>query len=412
MEGSFFNPFQLVVATVAIVASMLVFGQLLLRRDTNRWAMWLLALFMLLNGVMNLMFILVDSGLILRFWYLFRVTVPFNYIMAAMMYLYLRAMIEDDSGPKKTDWYHGIPFIVAIVNYLPFYLSSADEKKAKLEAVVQDYAVYVQGQDGWLPEDIMIGLRMTLLLVYIPFYFRLIRKHYTLINESNRFDRLLHRWLWILTSSVSIYFLSVCVFLLTQLLPASVQNNPQYLLYLVGLSRFVEIFWTSSFVFMSVYQVLVPSVGIGQFQSDSVSSLMPGEKKRKGGTPNDDTSDSSTESYAHPDLKKLVSFFEEDRIWKHSDVKLQSLAHQLGFSQRKTSYLVNKFLGGNFNQVVNRYRIEHAKELIAQGYLSKHSVEGLWKECGFSNHTTFYQGFKKHTGKTPSEYEKQVLGLV
>lgn len=384
------------------MASALVFGQLIVRRDTNRWAMWLLALFMLLNGLMNLVFMLVDSGLILRFWYLYRVTVPFNYIMAPMMFLYFRAMIQDDRGPRKWDWLHTTPFLLVVVNYLPFYLSSAEEKKAKLEAVVNNYAEYVQGQDGWLPENVMITLRIASLLVYIPFYFDLIMKHHRRINRANPFDRRLHRWLWILASSVSLYYLSVNVFLVTQMLPESMVSNPSYLLFLVGLNRFVEIFWTSTFVFMSVYQALVPSVGIGQM--DGPTYEISTEKER--GLRKIDGNDLNSDNKLNTDLDRLIHLLDNERVWQNPNLNLKYIAQTLGCSTRKASYLINKFLDGNFNVVVNQYRITHAKELIRQGYLSQHSIEGLWKECGFANHTTFYQAFKKVTGMTPSEFEK------
>ena len=407
MEQTFTNPYQLILVLIAIIASLIVFGQLVLRRDTNTWATALLATFMLFNALMNAVFLLVDTGLILKYWYLYRITAPLNYIMGAMMFFYIRALVNDDRGPKLMDWLHGLPMVFAAVNYLPFYLSSADEKREKLDAVVNNYAEYVQGQDGFFPESVMIVLRIATLLVYIPFYFQLAHSHHTSMDQSSVFNKRVDRWLWILATTITFYFLAVCVFLLTQLLPESLIYQPNYLAFLGFLDRFVELFWTSSFVFISVYLALVPSVGIGQFFEK--------EQQFGSGEYNDaNTLGKSPENKAsqHPDLLVLTQAFEDQSFWKDSAASLKSLAHQLGFSQRKTSYLVNKFLGGNFNQVVNRYRIEHAKELIAQGFLSKHSVEGLWKECGFSNHTTFYQGFKKHTGKTPSEYEKQVLGLV
>lgn len=388
---------------IAIVASMIVFGQLIVRRDNNAWAAGLLAMFMLLNSLMNVVFLLVDTGLILEYWYLYRITAPLNYIMPAMMFFYIRAMVEDDKGPKSMDWLHALPGLFALVNYMPFYLSTAEQKKEKLEAVVNDYAEYVQGQDGLFPENIMISLRIATLLVYIPFYLNQIHTHYKSMDKRSSYNKRLHGWLWVIVGSISIYFVSVCVFLGTQLLPQSIILNPNYLLLLGALNGFVELFWTGSFVFFSVYLALVPSVGIGQVV-DSGSTV--GQLFYLGQIDEDSTSS------IHPDVEALTQAFESDEFWKNPHATLALLSLELGFSQRKTSYLVNKFLGGNFNQVLNTFRIEHSKKLIAQGFLAKHSVEGLWKECGFSNHTTFYQTFKKQTGKTPGDYEKQVLGLV
>jgi AraC-like DNA-binding protein len=403
LSQSLTNPYQLILVITAIVASMIVFGQLVVRRDNNAWATGLLATFMLLNGSMNVVFLLVDTGLILDYWYLYRVTAPLNYIMPAMIFIYIRAIVEDDRAPRSTDWFHALPTLFALINYMPFYLSSSADKKEKLEAVVNNYAEYVQGQDGLFPENVMIALRIATLLIYIPFYFHLIYVHQDSMDKSNSYNNRLHIWLWVLVGAISIYFVSVCVFLTIQLLPQSVSLGLRYLLFLGILNGFVELFWTGSFVFFSVYLALVPSVGIGQL----VDSQFRGKQPLYLGQTQGQRS-----SHQHPEIVALTQTVESNAFWKESNASLESLASQLGFSQRKTSYLVNKFLGVNFNQVINKYRIDHAKDLIAQGYLSKHSVEGLWKACGFANHTTFYQAFKKQTGKTPGQYEKQVLGLV
>ena len=151
LSQTLISPYQVILVITAIIASMIVFGQLIIRRDNNAWATGLLATFMLLNSVMNVVFLLVDTGLILDYWYLYRLTAPLNYIMPAMMFFYIRAIVKDDRGPKSVDWLHTVPSLFALVNYIPFYLSSASEKKEKLEAVVNNYAEYVQGQDGLFP---------------------------------------------------------------------------------------------------------------------------------------------------------------------------------------------------------------------------------------------------------------------
>jgi hypothetical protein len=229
LSQSLVSPYQAILVITAIIASMIVFGQLIIRRDNNRWATGLLAVFILLNGLMNTAFLLVDTGLILDYWYLYRLIVPLNYITPAMMFFYIRAIVEDDRGPKAVDWLHTVPSLFALVNYMPFYLSSPAEKKEKLEAVVNDYAEYVQGQDGLFPENVMITLRIAVILVYIPFYVQLIHRHYKSMDKRNAYNKRLHVWLMVLVGSISLYFVSVCVFLSTQLLPQDVSIDPNYM---------------------------------------------------------------------------------------------------------------------------------------------------------------------------------------
>jgi AraC-like DNA-binding protein len=57
---------------------------------------------------------------------------------------------------------------------------------------------------------------------------------------------------------------------------------------------------------------------------------------------------------------------------------------------------------------VNSYRIEAFKELVAQPENKKLTLLGLAFECGFNSKSTFNDVFKKSTGKTPSQYAKQL----
>lgn len=70
--------------------------------------------------------------------------------------------------------------------------------------------------------------------------------------------------------------------------------------------------------------------------------------------------------------------------------------------------VINKTIGSNFYQLVNRYRIEAAKEMLANEY-SRYSIEAMGAECGFGSRSSFYSFFKKSEGVTPLEYRTKVL---
>ena len=66
-----------------------------------------------------------------------------------------------------------------------------------------------------------------------------------------------------------------------------------------------------------------------------------------------------------------------------------------------TSYLsgvVNGCFSCNLKTLVNRYRIEYAKELLVSQKCNLHEIPRL---CGFSSRSAFYAAFQRLEGKIP-----------
>lgn len=56
----------------------------------------------------------------------------------------------------------------------------------------------------------------------------------------------------------------------------------------------------------------------------------------------------------------------------------------------------------------NRIRIEHAKELLKNGYLS---ISEISQELGFSSPSFFSDAFKSAVGLSPVQYKKEITLL-
>lgn len=62
-----------------------------------------------------------------------------------------------------------------------------------------------------------------------------------------------------------------------------------------------------------------------------------------------------------------------------------------------------------FTQFVNEYRLVHATKLLTE---KQESIQNICFECGFNNFSHFNKLFKNYTGKTPSEYRKEMNFVV
>lgn len=115
-----------------------------------------------------------------------------------------------------------------------------------------------------------------------------------------------------------------------------------------------------------------------------------------------------TEKYSKEDSQKLkqelLNFIHTNKPYLNSSLSLNQFAKDFGKSVHQVSYIINQELQSNFNDLVNKYRIETLLEKIkdpANGHLT---LLGMAYECGFNSKSTFNRAFKKVTGMTPSSY--------
>lgn len=105
--------------------------------------------------------------------------------------------------------------------------------------------------------------------------------------------------------------------------------------------------------------------------------------------------------------KKLKLLLENEKPYLTPSLTLKDLANTLDLSEKKLSHFLNSFLDISFYDLINRYRVDEAKEKLKSGELEKYSMTGISDLCGFSSKSSFYRVFKKETGLTPLNYKKQ-----
>ena len=105
--------------------------------------------------------------------------------------------------------------------------------------------------------------------------------------------------------------------------------------------------------------------------------------------------------------EQLINFLEKEKPYLNPTLSLRELAGLLEFHPNKLSWLLNEKLGKKFNEFVNRYRLEHFKQLAQNPENKNISIIGLAYESGFNSKTVFNTFFKKEEGITPNDYLKK-----
>jgi AraC-like DNA-binding protein len=94
-----------------------------------------------------------------------------------------------------------------------------------------------------------------------------------------------------------------------------------------------------------------------------------------------------------------------EQRYRDSLLNLRSFSQGLKEKPHYVSQVINQELGASFYELVNRHRIERAKQLLAAG--DGRSVLEIALEVGFNSKSTFNTAFRKHTGVTPTDFRAQ-----
>jgi AraC-like DNA-binding protein len=88
--------------------------------------------------------------------------------------------------------------------------------------------------------------------------------------------------------------------------------------------------------------------------------------------------------------------------WRDADLTLASLARKLGTNTSDLSRAINEGLGMNFNELINRLRVDAVKAaLLAQPGANLLDVAF---DAGFSSKASFNRSFKLYAGETPTAW--------
>lgn len=109
-----------------------------------------------------------------------------------------------------------------------------------------------------------------------------------------------------------------------------------------------------------------------------------------------------TESIAR--AEKIEFAVRNNQWYLEPRFSLRDLAERLGTNEVYVSKSINQYLGSTFNDYINQYRVEHAKQLIISG---KASLLNIALDSGFNSKATFNRVFKGIAKQTPSQFKGQ-----
>ena len=122
--------------------------------------------------------------------------------------------------------------------------------------------------------------------------------------------------------------------------------------------------------------------------------------------PNTPQIDTEIQNEISQKFKTICKYFEQTNCYLNPDYTLEQLAAGLEMNKNTISAEISKNKVGNFNDLINSYRITKAKQLLKSSNYNDYTIDAVGLECGFNSKSTFYSAFKKVTNTTPAAFKK------
>lgn len=105
--------------------------------------------------------------------------------------------------------------------------------------------------------------------------------------------------------------------------------------------------------------------------------------------------------------QRMIDHITTNKVYLEPKYGLANLAADLGESTHNVSFVINSLEQKSFYDLINGYRVEHLKKLLADPDNRKFTVLALGLDSGFNSKASLNRIFKNFTSYTPSEYLKQ-----
>jgi len=330
-----------------------------------------LSSFLLLASLTIILGALTYSGKILMFPNLFRTINPIHYLFAPVALFYTWSSLKPDFKFKSIYLLNFLPFLINLIEFLPFYFSPTSEKVELINQLLAAGSVAMPRQ--YLLKAISIAVYL-LIQFYIFFKYKPRKKGRTKYMDS------LVKWFWF-------YLLGqvlIVIGMTTEILWKSPSTIEPY---------HFAINMVTLFVFMtSIAFLFFPRILYGNIDEHEAAK----EKY----------SNSSLSESDKTDILAALNLFlkSQEKPYLNPKLSLREVSNKLGVQPKQLSQVINEKTGYNFNQYINGFRVEESKIILDSSEYVKLTIEAIAQSAGFNSKSQFYEAFKKHTNMTPKQF--------
>jgi len=306
--------------------------------------------------------------------------IPLSLAVGPLIYFYIKSYITIGFSFTKKEIIHFVPVLIYFLFRVGVYIY--DRSQSGFNETQN--GVFMQSDNYYNIEVFYIAIAAAQLLLYLAFSIHAYYKYRKALVQqySNTYKSEL---IWLRN------FLFVYSFLFLYDVLQTLTDG-----------FLVDLHWTQEWWYQFFSVLVVIYVGIKGYFTDMDSlkkvdlSIASSDTKKKAYPPFD----------KNQELQKLQDLVSAQKLYLDPNLSLTQLARAVRMSPSQVSDLINKGLGQNFNDYINKYRVEGIVKKLSDENNNHLSILAIALDNGFNSKATFNRVFKKKTGKSPSEYRK------
>ena len=311
------------------------------------------------------------SGKIVYFIHLIRMDSPLGYLFGPAVYFYTLATFKSNFRLRKIHLLHLLPFILNIIEFAPLYLSDTEFKL--------DYFNTIRAQGSYvMPFHYLMktlsssGYFVAQLIIFWKYQIKQ--------NQANTKHSSLVTWFFIYFAS---QFVMITGFLIDHLTGLNLMKDP-YIFAMVMITVFL---YSIELALLFFPRLLYGNIYYENFVREKYSKSKLSEDDKK-------AMSSQLFAYMTSDAKPFLN----------PKLSLSEISTILKINAQQLSQVINEKKHLNFNDFINSYRIEEAKEMLVSPAYKNITIDAIAQKAGFNSKSAFYNAFSKQIGLTPKQY--------
>lgn len=364
----------------------------------------LLAAVLFCLSVFCLNYAVVGTHFFLAFPHFWRLPAFFSGLAPALIYLYVRSVLNQEFKLRPNDIFFAIPAILIAVHFLPFYMLSGDEKRAIILKLLGNKKLVLIESEGVFPPGFGMIFRSSTGLVFTFLSLFKLHQHKRMakLKASNIYFKNLeiYRWLYFLLIAISFSYILLILW--------------NFLAISEKIEFFVAISFTTAglILFICIYLFSNPKILYGLQGWVTEPDVLPDaaiadQKKIKS-----ELTDSGESYFSHEMRKEIGSainnHFKCNKPFIVPGYKIKDLSLELNIPVYLISSFINHEYGMNFNEFINNHRVDYITDILNETAENQNfTLEAVAQSAGFNSRNTFIAAVKKKSGMTPSSYFNQ-----
>ncbi len=296
------------------------------------------------------------------------ISTSFSFFYGPLLYFYFKRISEKYKF-RTIDLLHLIPSAIIFLYLLPIYLLPGQDKL---------HMMFNREDDSFLAVIVITIAKFISLSVYAFLVYRIYAK---IRKKKQKTDTQVLKWQRNIMVLNFVYVFSYFIFGIARIK-----------VFDINISIYPQVFLMS---FIILYVGYVAYVQPKVFSKKTLFKEIDILKYQKSGL---------THSFSEELKTNLLMLLDEKKVFKQNNISLDILADQLGTTRHNISQVINEHFDMNFFHLINKYRIEEAKEILKNDHNRNLNIIDVAYDVGFNNKVTFNKAFKAETNMTPTDY--------